>query len=110
MSAGCQVEFAVRRVWAPTLYWLEDAPRGEDEREPPGGPLGRRDVDRLDELAAPTDEVVDVHDRGAMRGRRRDRPLHRPSRSSRWCDTPANVVVVEAISSMISAVSAYDMG
>ena len=67
---------AVRRVWAPTLYWREDPAGGEQQREPAGAALLGRHVRRLHEAALAAHEAVDVHDRRAVGRGVVARPLH----------------------------------
>jgi hypothetical protein len=52
-------QIGVRRACAPTLYWLENAPRGEQRKLPRAALLGRNVL----VMALPADEFLDVHDR-----------------------------------------------
>jgi hypothetical protein len=68
-SSSCQTTFSVRRVWAPTLYWLRMRPVVSSSGKRGPDALVGRHVLGDDELALAAHEAVDVHDRRAERAR-----------------------------------------
>ena len=93
-SSSCQTTLAVRRVCAPTLYWLRMRPVVRSSGIARPGLLVGRDVFGDDELALAAHEAVDVHDRRALRRLARCTATG-SSRARRACskETPAKVGV-----------------
>ncbi len=76
-SSSCHTTFSVRRVCAPTLYCDKDAPGGEQQRIARAGLLVGRHIVGDDELAPARGEMIDMHDRAAIRAGFVHRPLQR---------------------------------